>query len=249
MTQDPWLVLPLGEVDYQEAWDLQRRLLEARQQQRIGDVLILLQHPHTYTLGRRATGQNLLLDGASLAQRGIATHWVDRGGDITYHGPGQLVGYPIMDIRRRGLDVHRYLRRLEESLIRALAQYGIKAGRDPAYTGVWVENKKIAAIGIKVSRGVSCHGFALNVNTDLSYFQDIVPCGIADCVVTSMQELLGRRQEMERVRKTVLQAFVEEFGGVGSVTTLAALGAILAGAPKLKPVSSTLSASASGQRS
>src|SRR5207247_733024 len=176
----------------------------------------------TYTLGRRATPDHLLLDETELAKRGVAVHWVDRGGDITYHGPAQIVGIPIIDLRANHLDVHQYLRALEEVLIQTLASFGIKATRDPSYTGVWVQQApaktnslslegegqgegrgpyplavsaptaaKIAAIGVKVSRGVTSHGFALNVNTDLTYFQGIVPCGIADRAVTSMAAQKG----------------------------------------------------------
>lgn len=224
----------LGLVEYGEAWELQRRLLEDRQQGRILDTLVLLQHPHTYTFGRRAVGDHLLLNEDELRLRGIATYWVDRGGDVTYHGPGQIVGYPIIDLRARGLDVHRYLRALEEVLIQTLAEFGIEGERDPAYTGVWVpstvilseraERKapchleegqghpaKIAAIGVKVSRGVTCHGFALNVNTDLSYFHGIVPCGIRDRSVTSLERLLGREVEPLVVEEAVEASFVRIF--------------------------------------
>ncbi|MSQ28275.1 MAG: lipoyl(octanoyl) transferase LipB [Dehalococcoidia bacterium] len=219
----PGEVLSLGVVDYQEAWGLQRRLVAARQVERIGDVLILLQHPHTYTLGRRATADHVLWNEAELAQRGVARYWVDRGGDITYHGPGQLVGYPILNIRERGLDVHEYLRSLEEALIRAVARCGIEAGRDPAYTGVWVEGRKLAAIGVKVSRGVTCHGFALNVNTDLSYFDGIVPCGITDRSVTSLTELLGALQRLDEILPVVTDAFAEVFGGAWTPVALETL--------------------------
>ena len=225
-------VLSLGVVDYQQAWDLQRRLSAARQQEVIGDVLILLQHPHTYTLGRRATADHILWDERELAQRGVSHYWVDRGGDITYHGPGQIVGYPILNIRQRGLDVHQYLRSIEAALIRALARFGVEAGRDPAYTGVWVGGRKIAAIGVKVSRGVPCHGFALNVNTDLSYFDGIVPCGITDRSVTSLTELLGTPQRLESVLPVVVEAFAEVFDGAWTPIALEALTAV---APPVPP--------------
>ena len=208
----PWALLGLDEVEYLEAWDIQRRLVAARQSGALPDTLVLLRHPHTYTMGRRASNDHVLLDEAALAQRGIALHWVDRGGDVTYHGPGQIVGYPILDIRQRGLDVHQYLRALEEVLIRTLASYGVVGARDPDYTGVWVKERKIAAIGIKISRGVSSHGFALNVNTDLSYFQDIVPCGITDRQVTSLEQQLGAPQDVGTVLAAVTYAFSEVFG-------------------------------------
>ena len=202
----------LGLMDYQKAWDLQSRLVAQRQAGEAPDTLLLLQHPHTYTFGRRGTPDHLLLDEEQLTRRGIAVHWVDRGGDITYHGPGQIVGYPIIDLRAGGLDVHRYLRALEEVLLRVLGGFSIAAGRDPGYTGVWTAGGKIAAIGVKVSRGVTSHGFALNVNTDLSYFEGIVPCGIPDRPVTSMQALLGRCLEIEAVEDAIEERFAEVFG-------------------------------------
>ncbi len=204
--------LMLGVVDYGDAWRLQRRLVAARQQGLIEDTLVLLEHPHTYTFGRRAVPEHLLLDEAGLRERGIATYWIDRGGYVTYHGPGQIVGYPILNLRHRGLDVHQYLRALEEAIIRLLSRHGIEGERDPAYTGVWTSAGKVAAIGIKVSRGVSSHGFALNVNTDLSYFCGIIPCGIADRPVASMAALLGRELDLQTVRADLLCAFAEVFG-------------------------------------
>ena len=233
---DPWWALSLDTVEYQEAWDLQRRLVQARQLGLVPDSLILLQHPHTYTLGRRAAIQHVLFDEATRLERGVSLHWVDRGGDITYHGPGQIVGYPIMDIRKRGLDVHRYLRTIEEALIRALAHFGIQGERDHAYTGVWVGKQKVAAIGVKISRGVTSHGFALNVDTDLSYFQGIVPCGITDRAVTSLTELLGGPQEIEAVRGVVAEEFFKTFGGSWEPVTLAAVLALTPPPPPAEPV-------------
>jgi len=217
-------------MEYQAAWDLQASLVARRQQGEIPDTLLLLQHPHTYTLGRRATPDHLLLNETELAKRGVAVHWVDRGGDITYHGPGQIVGYPIIDLRANHLDVHQYLRALEEVLIQTLATFDIEAGRDPAFTGVWVPpiplslegegqgegrrwfTAKVAAIGVKVSRGVTSHGFALNVNTDLSYFQGIVPCGITDRAVTSMAALMGHEVSLMEVEDAVSTAFQAVLG-------------------------------------
>jgi lipoyl(octanoyl) transferase len=224
----------LGLMEYQAAWDLQGQLVGERQQGTIPDTLLLLQHPHTYTLGRRATPDHLLLNERQLNERGVAVHWVDRGGDITYHGPGQIVGYPIIDLRTNHLDVHQYLRALEEVLIRTLAQFGIEATRDPSYTGVWVPQPpppsvilseaknleggpgfaaaKIAAIGVKVSRGVTSHGFALNVNTDLTYFEGIVPCGITDRSVTSMAALKGHEVNLGEVEDAISTAFQAVLG-------------------------------------
>jgi lipoyl(octanoyl) transferase len=174
----------LGEVAYDEAWALQRWLAEDRAEDRIPDTLLLLEHPHTYTLGRTGDPGNILLSRDELAARGVAVYETDRGGDVTYHGPGQLVGYPIMRIEDRS-DVLRYIRCLEEVLIRTLADFDIQADRIAGLSGVWIGDEKIAAIGVKMGR-VTSHGFALNVTTDLDYFGHIIPCGIRDKGVTSI---------------------------------------------------------------
>jgi lipoyl(octanoyl) transferase len=202
----------LGLIDYREAWDLQRELAQARRAGEIGDTLLLLEHPHTYTIGRGGTADHVLVDAACLARIGATVYEVDRGGDVTYHGPGQLVGYPIIDLRRGNIDAHSYLRRLEEALIKTLAEFGIAAGRYPGYTGVWLGDEKIAAIGVKISGGVTMHGFALNVNTDLAYFQHIVPCGITDKGVTSLARVLGRPVSLAAVAYATARHFAEEFG-------------------------------------
>ena len=181
----------LGRVDYQAAWDLQRRLAADRQAGRVSDRLLLLEHPHTFTLGRSGTWDHLLVSPDRLADLAATVVEVDRGGDITYHGPGQLVGYPILNLADHGRDAHAYLRRIEGALIDMLAEYGIQAGRSAGFTGVWVGDEKIAAIGVRISRWITSHGFALNVDPDLSYFQAIVPCGIRDRGVTSIQRLTG----------------------------------------------------------
>lgn len=205
----------LGEIEYETAWNLQARLLQSRQEGRIPDILLLLQHPHTYTIGKRGGDEHLLAPTDELNRRGIRVFHIDRGGDITYHGPGQVVGYPILDLHDYYLDVHRYLRDLEEVLIRALSRFGLRASREPGLTGVWVDTTgggraKIAAIGVKTSRWVTMHGFALNVNTDLRYFGQIIPCGISNRPVTSMQEGLGRPLDLKHVEDIV----VDEFGCV-----------------------------------
>lgn len=211
-------VKQFGQVEYETAWAWQRELVQARRAEQIGDTLLLLEHPHTYTIGRRGSVQNLLAGPERLQELGARVLETDRGGDITYHGPGQLVGYPLLDLRLRNNDVHRYLRNLEETLIQVLATYGLEAGREPKYTGVWLNvpggRDKIAAIGVKVSQGVTLHGFALNVNTDLSYFHEIVPCGITDPDkgVTSCQKLLGHPLPLDEVRAHVAQAFAQVFG-------------------------------------
>jgi lipoyl(octanoyl) transferase len=183
-------VRELGRLDYATAWALQRRLAAERQAGLIPDQLLLVEHPHVITLGRNGREENLLAHPEILNRSGISFYRTDRGGDITYHGPGQLVGYPIVDLRCWKRDVGAYVRGLEQSLIDTLADYGMVAGRIAKLTGVWVGERKIAAIGVHISRWVTSHGFALNVSTDLSYFQYIVPCGLTK-PVTSMAQLLG----------------------------------------------------------
>jgi lipoic acid synthetase len=190
----------LGRLPYGEAWDLQRAIWEGRTVGRTrDDYLLLLEHPHTYTVGRNGDGSNLVVSAERLKEVGAELHHVDRGGDITYHGPGQLVGYPILAVARlpRGFDMVGHVRRIEEMLIAALADLGVSAWAEAGYTGVWTERGKVAAIGVRVSRGVSMHGFALNVEPDLAYFHNIVPCGIADRPVTSLSSLLGRSVTLE----------------------------------------------------
>ena len=200
----------LGLVPYPAAWALQNRLADARRAGLAPDTLILLEHPHTYTIGRSGTRDHVFLTEAELATRGIICLDVDRGGDVTYHGPGQLVGYPIFDLGPQP-DVGRYLRNLEDCLIDTLADFGIAGGRLSGYTGVWIGNRKIAAIGVKVSQGVTTHGFALNVTTDLSLFTHILPCGISDKGVTSMAVELGRAPVMAGVEDRVVAHFSERF--------------------------------------
>ncbi len=200
----------LGLVPYLEAWALQNRLAEGRRAGVAPDTLILLEHPHTYTIGRSGTRDHVFLTEAELTARGITCLDVDRGGDVTYHGPGQLVGYPIFELEPPA-DVGRYLRNLEDCLIDTLADFGIAAGRLSGYTGVWIGDRKIAAIGVKVSQGVTTHGFALNVSTDLSLFTHILPCGIPDKGVTSMAVELGRAPAMTEVEDRVVAHFGERF--------------------------------------
>ncbi|HJZ48953.1 MAG TPA: lipoyl(octanoyl) transferase LipB [Roseiflexaceae bacterium] len=206
-------VLRAGRVDYMAAWEWQRELVRQRSAGAIGDRLLLLEHPHTYTLGRATKDGHLLMAPEELAAQGIAVVESDRGGDITYHGPGQVVGYPILKLSQHGGDLLRYLRMLEETLIVALASYEVAAGRIDGLTGVWVGDEKIAAIGVKLSAsGVTQHGFALNVSTDLRYFKQIIPCGIADKGVTSLERLLGTAPLREEVEERVAAAFAEVFG-------------------------------------
>jgi lipoyl(octanoyl) transferase len=203
----------LGRCGYQRVWDLQRSLAQARAEceDTVGDILLLLEHSPVYTLGRRSKPANLLLPRKALEAKGAQVVDVDRGGEITFHGPGQLVGYPIVSLRAWGGPL-QYVYALEEALIRALDVYGITAGRIEGLTGVWAGGAKIAAIGIKVSRGVTTHGFALNVATDLSWFQNIVPCGIHDRDVTSMERMLGRFIPVVEVASIVAERFGHALG-------------------------------------
>lgn len=209
-----------GTVAYHEAWELQTRLHAERVGGAIPDTLLLLEHPHVYTIGRRGSSDDVLWDVDMLRARGVEVVETDRGGMVTYHGPGQLVGYPIVDLGT-GADLVKYLRDLEEAIIRTLAVYGLDGRRDAANTGVWVEHvskaaapigaAKVAAIGVRVTRGVTKHGFALNVSTDLSYFAGIVPCGITDRGVTSMAVELGTAPPPDEVSDTFEAAFRDVF--------------------------------------
>ena len=201
-------VRELGRIDYGQALELQQQIATQRKQGTVGDHLLLLEHPHVITLGRNGHVENLLASDEILSRAGISFYPTDRGGDVTYHGPGQLVGYPILDLRDWKRDVGAYVRAVEQSLIDTLAEFGIEAGRISKLTGVWVGDRKIAAIGVHLSRWVTSHGFALNVNTDLSYFQYIVPCGLTK-PVTSMAQLGGRASLAE-----VSQVFAAHFGRV-----------------------------------
>lgn len=210
----------LGLIDHADAWDLQRRLfqetidrkmtnrsLPADQQVLTEDHLLFCEHPHVYTIGKSGKQSHLLLNEDGLRAAGVQFFPIDRGGDITYHGPGQIVGYPIFDLDHHFTDIHRFLRTLEEAVIGTLEAYNIKAGRIEGLTGVWLDGKvpvkarKICAFGIRASRWVTMHGFALNVNTDLSYFDHIVPCGIADKGVTCMAKELGGLVDIEEVKR------------------------------------------------
>jgi len=203
----------LGRIPYADALALQRTLVEERQAGRVGDLLLLVEHPHVLTLGVRGDGgrSHILASSDLLAARSVEVFETGRGGDITYHGPGQLVGYPIIDLKPDRRDVHRYVRDLEEVLIRVAADYGIAAERVPGLTGVWVGRSKLAAIGVRISRWVTSHGFALNIATDLDYFKMIVPCGVFDRGVTSLAELLGHDVDREDVEGRVVRHFGEVF--------------------------------------
>ena len=203
----------LGTIGYQAALDLQAQLVEQRKQGLIPDQLLLLEHPPVITLGVRTRNDrsHVLESEAALAAKGVGLFETGRGGDVTYHGPGQLVGYPIVDLKPDRCDVHRYVRDLEEVLIRAVDAFGVRAGRIEGLTGIWVGDQKLAAIGVRISRWVTSHGFALNVNTDLSHFGLIVPCGITDKGVTSLERLLGHALPMDEVAETVARQFAALF--------------------------------------
>ena len=212
----------LGLIDYKEAWDYQEKIfneiiqekLQNRERQ-FGDkslttnYLLLCQHPHVYTLGKSGDSNNLLINESELKKRGASFYHINRGGDITYHGPGQIVGYPIIDLDNFTTDIHKYLRFLEEAIILTLQEFGINGGRIPGLTGVWLDTdnkakaRKICAIGVKTSRWVTMHGFALNVNTNLDFFNYIVPCGIDDKAVTSLSKELNRNVEISNVEEKV----------------------------------------------
>jgi lipoyl(octanoyl) transferase len=203
----------LGRVPYADALALQRSLVEERRAGTIGDTLLFVEHPHVLTLGVRGDGGrgHILVTDEALASRGIEIHETGRGGDITYHGPGQIVGYPIIDLNPGRRDVHRYVRDLETVLIRTAADYGITAGHIEGLTGVWVGDEKLAAIGVRIARWITSHGFALNVATDLDYFGLIVPCGIADRGVTSLERLLGRPVDPAEVQGRIIEHFCNMF--------------------------------------
>lgn len=197
----------LGSLDYLSALDLQERLVARKQLGLSPDILLFVEHLHVFTLGRGGKDANVL------APREVPVHRTSRGGDVTYHGPGQLVVYPIVDLRSKlRKDVHRYVRNLETSAIRTLNDFGLTATRRPPFTGIWIGDKKIAAIGVAVRRCITFHGLALNVNPDLSYFERIIPCGLDWADVTSMAKELGKEQSAERVREVFLHRFAEMFG-------------------------------------
>lgn len=197
----------LGWMDYAAALEFQHRLVEAKQRESLPDVLLFVEHPHVYTLGRGGKDSNVLAPGE------VPVYRTGRGGDVTYHGPGQLVVYPIIDLRSKlRKDVHRYVKNLEWSAIRTLKDFGLEGARRPPYTGVWIGDRKIAAIGVAVRRCITFHGLALNVNTDLGYFNRIVPCGLTWAQVTSMRQELGVEQNMDAVRQRFLRRFAETFG-------------------------------------
>ena len=221
----------LGLVDYKEAWDYQaeifnkiiavktgNRTLPAEGQKATENYVIFCEHPHVFTLGKSGDEKNLLIPKENLDSIQATYYHINRGGDITYHGPGQIVGYPVIDMENFFTDIHKYMRVMEEAVIQTLAEYRIAAGRIPGLTGVWIDPeesdraRKICALGVKTSRWVTMHGFAFNVNTELQYFEYIVPCGIQDKAVTSMKKELGKKQDMAEVEEILKEKLRQQFG-------------------------------------
>jgi lipoate-protein ligase B len=205
------LVYHLGLIEYRKAYHLQRELLQNRFDGEINDTILLLEHPPTITIGKSGKLENVLVSPAQLAREGISLFFTDRGGDVTYHGPGQLVAYPIIDLRQRGRDIHRYVHELEEVVIRALNDFSIEARRDDSHAGVWVKDEEIAAIGLSIKRWITMHGIALNVNPNLGHFSLINPCGFPDRRATSMARLLSRDVPMEEVSQRLIAHFSDVF--------------------------------------
>ena len=211
-------IVILRSVDYQQALSLQEQLLELVEKKRLDDTLLLLEHPSVLTMGVRADMANIRVDLEQLQHMGVELYKVNRGGDVTYHGPGQIVGYPIFDLNRHGRDIRDFIWRIQEVFIRLLArEYGLDAHREVGkHTGVWIGNDKITAMGIAVKHGISMHGFAFNVNTDLSHFAWINPCGLSDRGVTSLQKLTNEAQDMEKVKRSVAGYFCAAFDMEGN---------------------------------
>jgi lipoyl(octanoyl) transferase len=218
-------ILRLGLSDYESTWSLQKQLFDLRLQDKIDDTLILCEHPHTYTVGKNGVdnlGKHLLMNKDELLLNNISVFEIDRGGDITYHGPGQIVGYPILNLNNHYRDMHRYLRDIEEVIIQALAVFGIAGKRIDTITGVWVDtprgSEKICAIGVKVTRWITMHGFALNVNSNLDFFSNIIPCGITDKGVTSMEKILGNTLDLLKIEEHIVKSFENIFHVTSQIT-------------------------------
>jgi len=204
-------ILDLGLIDYKKVWDLQHELWLKRVEERVPDLLLILEHPHVITLGRRGNHSSLLVSPEVLKEMGIPLFQVERGGEVTYHGPGQLVGYPILNLKGYGYRVTQYIYEIEEVLIRALRDFGIEGSRDIRNRGVWIQDKKIASIGIAIQRWVSFHGFSLNYRTELKYFDLIYPCGLQGVKMTSMKEVLGEEISRDRLVERISFHFKEIF--------------------------------------
>ena len=215
--------LYLNQMTYTEVWDFQKKVFQARKENKIDDTIIFVQHPHTITMGKSAHESNLLFSPTEYKDKNINIEYIDRGGDVTYHGPGQLVVYPILDLNQHFKDVHKYLRLLEDLVIDVLKNFNINAGRVEGLTGVWLGSEKICAIGVKVSRWITMHGIAININTDLTYFDYIIPCGIKDKKVTSLKKHLGQEVEIEKVIIFFLESFKKLFKLTANTTSYQSL--------------------------
>jgi len=207
--------IDLGITDYNYCWQLQKKIHLFKQQNKSNDVIITTEHNHVYTLGKSGTKDHLLIDDSALKEKEVSYYEIDRGGDLTYHGPGQLVCYPIFDLNNYSPDSHKYLRDLEEVIVRTLQSYGIDSKKDEEYTGVWVGDEKICAIGIKISRWITMHGLAFNVNSDLKFFDNIIPCGIFHKGVTSLKKLTGQQMNMDGV----ISVFIKNMESVFRIKT------------------------------
>lgn len=203
--------IDLGFADYKEVWDLQKETHLRKQQGMPEDIVYTVEHNHVYTLGKTGSRDHILINDDEMKKKGISYYEIDRGGDITYHGPGQLVVYPVIDLNNYYKDTHRYLRELEETVILTLKDLGIEAHREEEFTGVWVGEEKICAIGIKVSRWITMHGIAFNINTDLSYFDKIIPCGIFHKGVTSVEKITGNKADFEEIKRKYIENFNKVF--------------------------------------
>lgn len=218
-------VVFMGMVEYQKALDIQQKLHGLVTSNAVGDTLLLLEHPPVITLGQRAERSNIYLSEDQLGKMGVIVYQIDRGGDVTYHGPGQIVGYPIFNLIRHGKDAHAFMFKAQEAFLRLLSvEFRLSPHReDGKYTGIWIGDQKITAFGIHIRRWTTTHGFAFNVNTDLSHFSWINPCGLSDRGVTSLAELTGEKQDMARINRLVAEYFCEVFGMEGNICTLQSL--------------------------
>ncbi|MCX6826558.1 MAG: lipoyl(octanoyl) transferase LipB [candidate division Zixibacteria bacterium] len=205
------LVIKPGQTRYQDAWELQKKLVALRYQEKIPDSLILTEHKPVITMGRGTSKKNLLVSSEELRKRHIDLYEIERGGDITFHGPGQAVIYPIINLESRGRDLHKYLRSMEHLIIAIFHELGLEADTKPGMTGVWVDNKKVAAIGVAVSKWVAYHGAALNISPQLEYFDLIIPCGITQYAVGSLKSILGKDIDMERIYKIIAEKYCQMF--------------------------------------
>lgn len=213
-------VVDLGQKDYKEVWDIQKVIHEKRVQDKLCNTLLLVEHPPVITMGKSGKNTNLLLSPQVLEQKGIAYYEIERGGDVTYHGPGQLVGYPLFNVKKGLAGIRPFVNKMEDAIIQTLAKFGISGEKREKMIGVWAKEKKICSIGIAVKRWVSFHGFALNVNTNLDHFNLIVPCGLKNVTMTSMQEILQGEVSMDKVKQSIIDNYASVFNGVPSTKCL-----------------------------